>query len=675
MLTLVATSSGPPGGSAHELLRLATGLPDGVVLACPDGPLAERARSEGLRVVPLQARSLRPRDLAAHARDVRRLLREVRPDLLVTWDLPTAIVAPAATLALDPRAAVLMRHAELLPEGGAARLARAAAGRADRVAAVSKTAALDLDPEGSLGNRLAVISPGLELAAYDDEWAMADDPEVLVLGTERVQLALEAAGRAAGAVPRLRLTVAGAPAGAEGERLRERASRPDLEGRVTFADADPDARPALGRAWCLLHCGERDPFPMLVVEALASGRPVVAPAAGAAAEIVDDGCGRLFAPGDAAAAGDALAELLSRRELVERLGAGGRARAGWYEADEARERFANLALEAASERRDRPAHRPAQRSRGAVTRHGAGMAIVTVTHNSAAAVERLLRSAEEHLPGAHVVVVDSGSGDGSAIAARAAAPRATVIELADNVGFARAANAGLDTVEEPVSALIQPDVELLDGSLAQLAADLLAPGVSERILAPAVLSPDGSRQATGHLDPGSGLMWLRALVPPEALPAGVRDRVDPWRSQRSRRVGWAASACLLAQTATLHRLGPFDERIFLFCEDLDLGLRAADAGVDTVFRPDARVLHAGGHSVGPSFGSEPFELLARQRRAVIGERRGPEDVERDDRIAALTMLSRIAVGTLLRRPTERERQQLAAQRRVRDEPAGLDQSS
>jgi GT2 family glycosyltransferase len=108
---------------------------------------------------------------------------------------------------------------------------------------------------------------------------------------------------------------------------------------------------------------------------------------------------------------------------------------------------------------------------------------------------------------------------------------------------------------------------------------------------------------------------------------------------------------------------------------MDLGLRAADAGVETVFRPDARVVHLDGHSVAPAFGGEPFELLARQRRAVIGERRGQEAADRDDRILTATLLNRIAFNTLLRRPSARERAQLAALRQAREEPAGLDQSS
>ncbi len=534
----------------------------------------------------------------------------------------------------------------------------------------------ELDPGGDLGDRLAVIPPGIDLREYGREWPLAEEPEVLLLGTlmpwKRPDLALEAVARAAVSVPGLRLTIAGSPMNAEGERLveqlRRRAEQPDLAGRVTFAGQLADPREALGRAWCLLHCADREPFGNVVLQALASGRPVVAPDSAGPAEIVEPDCGRLYAPGDADAAAAALVEVLSDRELAARLGAGGRARAGWFEADEARARFSELALAAVA---GRAAPAGSARPRRPGGRHGAGMALVTVTHNSASAVDRLLWSIERHLPGAHAIVVDSGSSDGSATAARAAAPRATVIELGENVGFGRACNAGLAHVSAPICVLINPDSELVDGSLATLAADLLAPGAPEQILAPAVLSPDGTRQDTAHLDPESRRLWLKALLPTAALPGPLRPLLDPWRSPRPRRVGWAVGACLVAASQTLRRLGPFDERIFLFAEDLDLGLRAADAGVDTIFRPDARVVHQDAHSTGPAFGGEPFELLARQRRAVIGERRGEEAAERDDRIWELTYRDRILLKALTRRSTQRERAQLAALRQVRSEPARL----
>jgi N-acetylglucosaminyl-diphospho-decaprenol L-rhamnosyltransferase len=270
-----------------------------------------------------------------------------------------------------------------------------------------------------------------------------------------------------------------------------------------------------------------------------------------------------------------------------------------------------------------------------------------------------------------VIVVDSGSTDGSVTAVRAAAPRATVVELGENVGFGRASNAGVAQVEEPVTVLINPDAELVDDSLAELAADLLAPGAKRALLAPLVLSPDGSRQDTAHLDPSSPLLWLKALLPAAALPPPLRPLVEPWRSARRRSVAWAVAACLVAPTGVLRRLGPFDERIFMFAEDMDLGLRAGEAGVETVFRPDARVVHLDAHSTEVAFDGEPFELLARQRRAVIGEHRGPEAAQRDDRIWQVTLVNRIALKALTGRSTARERRQLSALRSVRGEAARL----
>ena len=274
-----------------------------------------------------------------------------------------------------------------------------------------------------------------------------------------------------------------------------------------------------------------------------------------------------------------------------------------------------------------------------------------------------------------MIVVDSGSTDGSVTAVRTAAPRATVVELGENVGFGRASYAGVGQVDEPITVLINPDAELVDGSLATLAADLLAPGAKQQLLAPLVLSPDGSRQDTAHLDPSSPLLWVKALLPAGALPPPLRPLVEPWRSARRRAVGWAVAACLVAPTATLRRLGPFDERIFMFAEDMDLGMRATEAGIQTVFRPDARVVHLDAHSTEVAFNGEPFELLARQRRAVIGEHRGDEAADRDDRIWRLTLMNRIALKALTRRSTERERHQLTALRRAREEPARLGEPS
>jgi N-acetylglucosaminyl-diphospho-decaprenol L-rhamnosyltransferase len=298
-------------------------------------------------------------------------------------------------------------------------------------------------------------------------------------------------------------------------------------------------------------------------------------------------------------------------------------------------------------------------------RPGEGLALVTVSHDSEPELRALLESVARHLPGAHVVVADSGSSDGSLALARSWQGRATAVELGANVGYGAAVNAGLRMVEEPVTVVLNPDVELLDDSLAELATELLRSEGPERVLAPLVLLPDGSRQDSVQHEPGSPALLLSALVPPRALPPPLRRLVDPWRSDHPRRVGWAVGCCLAARTDTFRRLGPFDERIFLYAEDLELGLRAADLGVETWFWPSARVLHHGAHATARAFGGEPFELLARRRREVVASRRGPLRARLDDWQQLVTFADRWALKTLLRRPTGREREQLAALRRAR----------
>ena len=301
-----------------------------------------------------------------------------------------------------------------------------------------------------------------------------------------------------------------------------------------------------------------------------------------------------------------------------------------------------------------------------------GVAIVTVAHDSRQDLERLLATVERHLPAARVVVVDSGSTDGSADAARVwRGGAATVIELESNIGYGRGSNRGVAAVEEPVTVVANPDIELVDHSLAALAAEVARRGTPERILAPAVLLSDGTRQDNAHWAPASAAVALAALIPPAALPRPLRTRIEPWRGCHTRRVAWAVGCCLVARTDTFRRLGPFDERIFLYAEDTELGLRAGQRGVETWFWPEARVVHHRAHSTNAAFGGENVELLARQRRAVIEDRLGVRRRRLDDAIQLVTFAERVALKALLRRPHARERAQLAALRRARREPPRL----
>ena len=259
--------------------------------------------------------------------------------------------------------------------------------------------------------------------------------------------------------------------------------------------------------------------------------------------------------------------------------------------------------------------------------------IVTVLHDSAPELAQLLRCVRDHLPDdTQLVAVDSGSrDDGPALATAAGAE---VIVLDGNPGFGAASNAGVARARHDVTVLLNPDCELRDAGLADLAAR--AAGF-DALLVPRLIEADGALQRSAHPLPGRPSALVRAVLPTRALP-------QPHRARRPRPVGWAIAACLAAPTALLRRLGPFDPEAFLFYEDMDLCLRAHAAGVPTILHPEVVVRHLGGRSTARAFGGEAFELQARRRREVVGARLGPRALQIDDGAQALTFGLRAAVG-------------------------------
>jgi N-acetylglucosaminyl-diphospho-decaprenol L-rhamnosyltransferase len=667
---LIASYTPGPGGSERILADHATALGDDVCVACPPGWLFDALRSAGVRVFPLRARPLELRgggarrrvaaalQLAGHGREVRTLERNLRPRVVVAWGMRSLLGCAPAGL----EAPLVFQHNDLAPGPAIGRAVAAAGRRCALAIALSETIAFDL---GLPGTR--VIHPGVDLERFARAAAApepdsppgrgepppATPPRALFLAAlapwKRPELAIEAAERAG-----LPLVVAGeavdagggeaaaAAASAYAASLRDRAGA-----HVTFAGRLDDPRPALAAASCLIHTADREPFGLALVEALACGVPVVAPDRGGPAEIVDESCGRLFPPGDAAAAAHALTAVVADRQ---RLSTGARTRAERHFDLRASRRAWAEAIDAVAP----PAPAPPT---------GDGIAIVTVLHDSEPEVRALMASLDRHLPAAHLVAVDSGSRDGGADAVRGWRGRSTVIDLGENVGYGRGTNAGVRAVEEPIAVVANPDVELFDSSLATLARD--ARTGPERILAPLVVQPDGAREPSAHPEPASAGEALAAALPPMALPPKARARARPSEADDPRPVAWAAGCCLVARTETLRALGPFDERAFLYGEDMDLGLRAADAGIPTVFRPDARIVHHRAHSTEREFGGEAFDLLARRRAEVVKERRGPTRARLDTALQALTFATRIAGKAVLRRPTTRERAQLRALRRVR----------
>ncbi len=202
--------------------------------------------------------------------------------------------------------------------------------------------------------------------------------------------------------------------------------------------------------------------------------------------------------------------------------------------------------------------------------------------------------AAQTLAPTEVVVVDNGSSDGSAALA-SGRPGVRVVELGRNLGFAAAANRGIGSVETESVALVNTDVVL--------AADWL-----ERMEAALGSAPDVGAVACKMVD----------LEDPSVLyDAGDVLRRDGVCEQRGRferddgsfdepgEVFAASAGAALYRRGAVLDVGGFDERFFLYLEDVDLGLRLRLAGWRCRYEP-AVARHAGEGSApagGPTAGT------------------------------------------------------------------------
>ncbi|MDX6607924.1 MAG: N-acetylglucosaminyl-diphospho-decaprenol L-rhamnosyltransferase [Solirubrobacterales bacterium] len=275
--------------------------------------------------------------------------------------------------------------------------------------------------------------------------------------------------------------------------------------------------------------------------------------------------------------------------------------------------------------------------------------IVVVTWNSERDLPRLIGSIHAHLSDQdyELIFVDSASTDSSPTLAAELAPEARVLALEENVGFGIGCNTGTREATADVVVLLNPDTALVDGSLADLA-DLAR---SERALFGArLLNADGTRQISAFPRVASWEGALLAIWPGALMPRALKRRAEPWRLEERLPAGWLSAACLAGRRDLLLELGPFDERLHLYGEDTDLGVRAWLAGVPSVFAPDAaRVIHITGRSGQQRFSDVGMRRKVVARRWVVREHLGRGRLALDNVVEFIRHGSRWLLKKLLRR--------------------------
>ncbi len=241
-------------------------------------------------------------------------------------------------------------------------------------------------------------------------------------------------------------------------------------------------------------------------------------------------------------------------------------------------------------------------------------AAVIVDYDAGAYLADCVRSLETEGV-AELVVVENGD----AAAARSALDRdglaaTPLLVTGRNLGYGAGANRGLAAIERGEYVLVcNPDLVVHVGALRPLEAALdQHPGWA--IVGPRIMTPEGVLYPSARLFPppwvAVGHALFGVLFPANSFTRRYR---TPDLQDRPTEVDWVSGACFLARRSALEEIGGFDERYFMFAEDMDLCWRAAQAGWKVGFEPSAAVTH---HE-GISRRKHPYRMALAHHRSAL----------------------------------------------------------
>lgn len=311
------------GGAEQVVRRLCTaGLlaGDEFAIACSGAPIMPR----GVSHLSLPILSRRPSRLVAASWQLRRYIRDWKPDLVHAHNPGMAAATGLATLRGSVQPALVTLHG-VAPDDDrvTSRLLRATG---LPVVACSASVAASLrahgtEPVRTIANGVGPCPPSASAEELRRELGLAPWLRLIVAAgrlerQKRHDLAVSAIAR----LPDVALVILGE--GTLRNDLERQIERLSLSGRVRLVGRRDDARAIIGAADVVVQPSDWEGLPLVVLEAMSAARPLVATRVTGLSELINDGIDGLLVPaGDAGQLAAAIAALLADRNRACRLGA------------------------------------------------------------------------------------------------------------------------------------------------------------------------------------------------------------------------------------------------------------------------------------------------------------------------------------------------------------------
>ncbi len=254
------------------------------------------------------------------------------------------------------------------------------------------------------------------------------------------------------------------------------------------------------------------------------------------------------------------------------------------------------------------------------------LSIIIVNWNSADYVKGCLRSIFAAPPGLsfEVIVIDSGSGDDCGNMIRRDFPGVIFIDGKENLGFPKANNAAYERAQGEAILFLNPDTEVPAGAIMRLW-QTLRELPQAGIVGAKLLNSDGSLQTScvqafpTILNQMLDSEFLRRKFPRSRL-WGMSELFVA--GSRPREVDMVSGACLMIKRKVFDQVGRFSTYCFMYVEDMDLCLKARQAGWRTCLVPDALIVHHGGGSSARSVKTFSAVMAQESMRRFFACRRG-----------------------------------------------------
>lgn len=223
--------------------------------------------------------------------------------------------------------------------------------------------------------------------------------------------------------------------------------------------------------------------------------------------------------------------------------------------------------------------------------------VIIVNYNTRAELSACLSSLYSARPAclSRIVVVDNASSDGTPDLVRTQWPDVHVIALDRNIGFGAANNVALRECRTPYALLLNSDTTVPSGAIDRLRERMIA----RKAVAAGPRLVDG----TGRPEVSFGPMLSPLAEIVQRWRQRVASRPDHWAAghlgrylSQERLVDWVSGACMLLHVPSAAAAGFFDERYFMYEEDVDLCAALRARGGSILFTPAAAVVHLRGRS-------------------------------------------------------------------------------